>query len=221
MGEDEVAGGGALEGSWGPLEDELQRVIAVEKVRVLGDDAPSAIHVLARPSRRPDEVALDVVSVVLATTPHSVDPGIVSIVQLDEEAPSSRGPARVLLDSVVIATRQGSGWVKLRLRLPNGEIREGSAPASPTREDRARAAVDALLQALEDVLEDMDARVEIDNTIVSPPGAEDLVLLRGTFFERNRPRPVSGSASVVDDTATAAARAVLDALNRHLRFIDA
>lgn len=215
-----VAGG--LDGPWGALESELQRVAAVEKVRVLGETAPSAIHIVASPVRRATQVAEDVCSVVIATTPHSVDPGIVSVVQLDD-APGAfpRANPRPVLDSVVVASKQGSGWVKLRLLLPNGEIREGTASASPTRQDRARAAVDALLQALEGTLDEMEARVEIDKTILSPPGAEDLVLLRGTFFDKNRPRRISGSASVVDDTATAAARALLDAMNRHLRFADA
>ena len=220
MGEGVGAGENGSNGSWGSLESELERVPAVEKVRVIGDVAPRAIHVVARPTRRATQVASDVCSVVIATTPHSVDPRIVSVVQLDDDGPSisSSRPSRLVLDSVVVATKQASGWVKVRLQLPNGEICEGSAPASATRTDRARAAIDAVLQALEETLEQMDARVEIDKTILSPAGAEDLVLLRGTFFDRRRPRPISGSATVADDTATAAARAVLAALNRHLRF---
>jgi len=206
--------------SWIQLEETLQEVPSVERVRVIGDPSPSEIHVLASSARPAKEIARDIHSLASKTLDEDMDSRIVSVVQLDDEHVASKPPrsARPILDSVVVATRQHEGWVKLRLRMPDGTIFEGSAPATSTRESRAYAATSALLQALESVLSEMGAHVEMENVTLYPAGTDGLVLIQGTFVDRAQRRPVSGTAFVVDDAASAAARALLDALNRQLRF---
>ena len=205
---------------WGYLERTLQEVPAVERVRVIGEARPSEIHILATPARPAKEIARDVHSLASTTLNEEMDSRIVSVVQLDDddESRDAKRRARPILDSVVVATKQQEGWVKLRLRCPDGTVTEGSAPAAATREGRAYAATTALLQALEGVLADMGAHVEMENVILYPAGADGLVLIQGIFVDKTQRRQVSGSAFVVDDAATAAARALLDALNRQLTF---
>lgn len=206
--------------TWSHLEERLQDVASVERVRVIGDRTPSEIHVLAAATRPAKEIAREVHSLASTTLSAELDSRIVSVVQLDNDVERSEPPryGRPVLDSVVVATKQTEGWVKLRLRCPDGTIAEGSASATATREGRAYAATDALLQALQGVLAEMEAHVELENVILYPAGTDGLVLIQGTFVDRTQRRPVSGTAFIVDDTATAAARALLDALNRQLRF---
>lgn len=204
---------------WDQLERTLREVPAVERVRVFGESTPSEIHVVASVARPAKDIARDVHALTSTTLKEEVDSRIVSVVQLgDEELSPHRRCARPILDSVVVGMKRDEGWVKLRLRCPDGTITEGNAPARATREGRAHAAVSASLQALKNVLADMDAHVEMENVILYPAGTDDLVLIHATFVERAQRRPVSGTAFIVDDTATAAARALLDALNRQLRF---
>ena len=202
---------------WSELESALLRVAAVQKARVIGNGTPEEIHVLADDSRPAKQIAKDVHEVVTDALDTKIDPRIVSVVQLEEDGERPRSP-RPILDSVVVASKQQSGWVRLRLRLPDGEIVEGAAAATGTREGRAKAAVTALLQALERVLQDMGARVELEKVELYPAGNDGLVLIQVAYSDGTRRIPLSGTASVVDDAATAAARALLDALNRQFRF---
>lgn len=202
---------------WNDLESAMERVEAVEKARVIGTQTPEEIHVLAAGTRLAKEIAKEVHAVVTDALDTKIDPRIVSVVQLEGDLDRSRCP-RPILDSVVVASKQETGWVRLRLRLPNGDIAEGSAAAGGTREGRAKAAATALLQALERVLQDMGASVALEKVELYPAGSDGLVLIQIVYSDSSRRVPLSGTASVVDDAATAAARALLDALNRQFRF---
>jgi len=206
--------------AWADLEATLRRVAAVEDVRVRGSLIPNDIRVVATADRDPHEVINDVVSVVSATTNHSIDPADVSLVQLRPPRLDTQRSTRAVIDAVVVATRQETGWVKVRVRLPNGVVHEGSAPTAAMREQRAAGAVEAVLDALGPLLHELGIRVQLDAPALYPVGTETLVVVHGTVVQQQRLVRVSGSAFVVDDTPTAAARASLDALNRHLRLSD-
>ena len=172
---------------WDALERALQRVPGVEKARVIGNGIPQEIHVLATGTRPAKQIAKDVHSVVAGALDEAIDPRIVSVVQLDEEEVRQSGRCpRPVLDSVVVATKQQAGWVRLRLRLPNGDITEGAAAAGATREGRAKAAATALLQALERVFQEMDVRVELEKVVLYPAGNDGLVLIQAVFSDSSR-----------------------------------
>lgn len=140
--------------------------------------------------------------------------------QVDEQ-PTSNGSSdvhRLVLDRVVLASKGDAGWVKVGLRWPNGQSTEGAGVAGATRDARARGATVALLDALSPVLEEMGAKVDIDHLLIHPVGSHDSVLVRAVFYEGGSTTPLVGSALVVDDVATAAVRATLQALNRKLRL---
>lgn len=212
----------ATNGRFSELEDALQQITGVSKVHVVGEDAPSEIHVIAQSGRSPKQIVRDIQSVATAAVGITVDHRVVSIVQLEDGDvnPESPEPPRTILDSVVVASRKNAGWVKVRLRLPNDEVHEGTAPSANAKEGRAKAAVAALLQSLEAPLAENGGRVEIEQVMVYQLGTEGLVWLTGTYTQNRSITPISGAAIIVDDTATAAACAALHALNRVLRFGD-
>ena len=220
------------------LEEELLRVPGVRSARVVGGDVPSEIHIVTTSKRSPKQVVRDVQSLAAAGFGMPIDHRIVSVVQLDEPpappppperqvdlsdgevlqgSPRSNGH-RLVLERVVLASKGDSGWVKVALRWPDGRTTEGAGSAGSTRDARARGASTALLQALGPILEAKQAKVDVDHVLIHRVGSSDSVLVRAVFYERGSVTPLVGSALVYDDVATAAVRAILQAINRKLRL---
>jgi hypothetical protein len=208
------------------LEDDLQRVPGVRNARVVGVDTPSEIHIVATPERSPKQVVRDVQSLASAGFGLTIDHRIVSVVQLAEaesEATAAEGatPAsddeRPVLESVVLATKGATGWVKVTLRWPGGDTTEGAGATTATREARARGATIALLRALEPALAARTAKLDVEQVLIHRIGSGECVLVRGLYSEAGTNTPVVGSALIQDDVATAAVHALLHAINRKLQ----
>jgi hypothetical protein len=210
------------------LEDDLQRVPGVRNARVVGVDSPSEIHIVATPDRSPKQVVRDVQSLASAGFGLTIDHRIVSVVQLaddaePEPAPQAAAPEpnpkdeRPLLDSVVLASKGSTGWVKVTLRWPGGETTEGAGATTATREARARGATIALLRALEPALAARGAKLDVEQVLVHRIGSGECVLVRGLYAEGGTNTPVVGSGLIHDDVATAAVHALLHAINRKLQ----
>ena len=138
-----------------------------------------------------------------------------------DEAAETNGHSdahRLVLDRVVLASKGDAGWVKVGLKWPDGEVTEGAGIAGSTRDARARGASTALLHALTPALSAMDAKIDIDHLLIHRVGENDSVLVRAMFYQRGASTPLVGSALVHDDVATAAVRAILQAVNRKLRL---
>ncbi len=220
------------------LERDLLRVPGVTSVRVVGEDTPSEIHVVATSKRSPKQVVRDVQSLAAAGFGMPIDHRIVSVVQLNEVAPpppppppaavdirpekpeSEATPAkqRLILERVVLASKGDSGWVKVALRWPDGTTTEGAGAAGSSREARARGAAQALLQALQPALGPIGTKLDVDQVLLQPLGTNDSVLARVVLYDRGIATPLVGSALVYDDVATAAVRAILQSINRKLRL---
>jgi hypothetical protein len=203
------------------LEQDLRKVQGVKSARVVGDDEPSEIHIVASLQRSPKQVVRDVQSLAAARFGMPIDHRIVSVVQLDEDAPQAvPGPTeaarRPRLERVVLASKGEAGWVKVALQWPHGDTTEGAGAAGATRETRARGATVALLQALDPVLQARRARLDVDHVLIHRVGASDSVLVRAVFYSGGGPLPLMGSAIIYDDVATAAVQALLQAVNRKL-----
>jgi hypothetical protein len=215
------------------LEEDLTRVPGITSARIVGDESPTEIHIVATHARSPKQLVRDVQSLAQAGFGLSIDHRIVSVVQLKESSdgdrtinldtdeapppPPSARSHRPLLERVVFATKGSSGWVKVALRWPDGEITEGAGAAAGSREARARGATVATLNALEPVLSSLGASLEIDHVLVHRIGQNDAVLVRAMFYDGSSSIPMVGSAVVQDDVATASVRAVLHAINRKLQ----
>lgn len=202
------------------LEEELRKIPGVTAGRVAGEERPSEIHIVASPERPPKQIVRDVQSLSAATFAMPIDHRIVSIVQLEENSSppldASVNGHRPVIERLVVASKSDGGWVKIAIRWPNGATTEGAAFADQSRDSRARASIQAAGKALEPALRERGAHLDVDHVSVQRLGNEDSVVVRGVFHERGMQTRVLGSALVQDDAATAAARAVLDAVNRKL-----
>lgn len=208
------------------LENDLQRIPGIKQARVIGMGSPSEIHVVATRDRPPKQVVRDVQSLASAGFGITIDHRIVSVVQLgdgeealpevrldDQPVPEVYRPA---LDRVVFASKGHSGWVKVGLRWPDGNMTQGAASAGATREARARGATQAVVQALEPALTKLGAGLDVDHVTLQRLGDEASVLVQAVFHDKGVPTPLVGSALIYDDVASAAVRAVLQAVNRKL-----
>jgi hypothetical protein len=198
------------------LEADLRRIQGVSSARIVGEKEPSEIHIVASTGRSPKQIVRDVQSLATARFGIAIDHRIVSVVQLDEEpsAPAARG--RAMIDRVVLASKGDGGWVKVALQWPDGEATEGAGSAGSTREGRARGAATALIQALDSVIAKRAGRLDADHVAILPLGPEDTVVVRAIYREGGSSTTLVGCALIEDDVATAAVRALLQAINRRL-----
>ena len=218
------------------LEGDLEKIQGVTGVRIVGEEAPAEIHIVATPARNAKQIVRDVQSLATTNLGQPIDHRIVSVVQLEEEraaaaaaqpAPSApqevvakngeaERPARIALDQVITASKAAEGWVRIFLRTIEGKTVEGAAITGRHRDDRARGAVAALLRALSSTLGQLNARVEVEQILVQSDIAKPSVQVRAVFDSQGSRTPLVGSALIEDDVASAAARALLQALNRKL-----
>ncbi|MEA2516206.1 MAG: hypothetical protein QOG16_44 [Actinomycetota bacterium] len=196
------------------LEDDLEKIQGVTGVRVVGDEAPSEIHIVATNARPPKQIVRDVQSLSTTSLGEPIDHRIVSVVQLEEDKSEQISQQRIVLDQVITASKLKDGWVRVTLRLPNDETAEGAALVGTSREERARGAAAAVIKALETRLKGMQSRLSLESATIHNDSLGASVQTRCTMHTPTQEIVLVGAALVEDDIATAAARAVLQSLNR-------
>jgi hypothetical protein len=206
------------------VEDDLLRIPGVMSASVVGDGPPKEIHIVATSERSAKQIVRDVQSLTSARFGLSIDHRIVSVVQLGENQLRSPQPdegeaQRPLIDQVVFASKGNTGWVKVTLQWPNGELTEGAEAAGVTRESRARSAAMAVRRALDSWLAKNNAALDVEDVIMQQLGTSDSVTIRLVVHEEGGSTALVGSALVYDDIATAAVHATLHALNRKFRLV--
>lgn len=200
------------------LEDDLEKIQGVTGVRVVGEERPTEIHVVATGGRAPKQIVRDVQSLATTNLGEPIDHRIVSVVQLDEApaiAATNGQPHRTILEQVVTASKGIEGWIRVTLRMPDETRVEGAVMAGPTRDERARGAVAATVRALKGRLDGLGVRIDVETIGIqhdSPPA----VHVRANMLAGGSKTLLMGAAAIEDDVATAAARALLHAVNRKL-----
>ncbi len=197
------------------LENELEKIHGVTGVRVVGEEAPSEIHIVATNERPPKQIVRDVQSLTTTNLGETIDHRIVSVVQLDE-APSEDVTERIVLDQVVTASRRKDSWVRVTLRLGGDQVAEGAVLTGTSREERARDAVAAVIKALQPRLEVIGARLSLQNLLVHNDPHTPSVQTRAELKTTSHHTVLIGAAAIEDDIATAAARAFLQSINRKI-----
>lgn len=205
------------------LEDELEKIQGVTGVRIIGDEAPSEIHVVATTERPPKQIVRDVQSLTTTNLGEPIDHRIVSVVQVDDgpgatngEAPKNGAAERIVIDQVITASKVKGGWIRVYLKLPGGQAAEGAALTGMAREERARAAIQAATKALQPRLDAMGARLALQNLVVQNDVQSTSVQIRCALYTEDHHGTLIGAAVIEDDVATAAVRALLQAINRKL-----
>ena len=200
------------------LEDGLKKIPGVSGVKVVGQDQPTEIHVVASAERQPKQLVRDVQSLAAAGFGLAIDHRIVSVVQVAENAVSTNGhrPPRILIDRVEVTKGRDSEWVKVILTHPSGDVSEGSCTGGGSRLGRGKAAVIATLRALDATLAERKASVDLESLTIQRVDVADIVCVRAAFYEGGVSISLLGSAAIDDDIASASIKALLQALNRKL-----
>lgn len=200
------------------------RVPGVKSARVTGDAAPSEIHIVASHERSPKQLVRDVQSLASAGFGMPIDHRIVSIVQLEDDpdpirivsTENGRSSHRPELERVIFASKAGRAWIKVIMKWPDGSTTEGVSTAEGPREARSRAAVDAVLRAVQPFVEKKNAKIDIPHVLLHQIGIQESVVVQGSYTDTGGSMPIVGSAVVHDDISTASVHALLHALNRKL-----
>jgi hypothetical protein len=197
------------------LEADLTKIPGIQRASVIGEHSPTEIHVVAAADRPPKQVVRDVQSLASAGFGLTIDHRIVSVVQLEhEQVPAET--ARPVVEELIITARGDSGTVEVRLRWPDGQTTSGMHPITSSREGRAKGAVEAVVRALHPVLESRSARVDIGQVVIQRSSLNDSVVVEAHYTHNGALTPLIGSAFIHDDVATAAVKALLQAVNRKL-----
>ena len=198
------------------LQEALTRVPGVESARVGGIDFPTEIHIVSVDRKPSRQFVRDIEALAAAQFGIEIDHRIVSIVQV-ASSPRSVQAGRPSIERVGVGRRDNSEWVEVTLRWPSGDRTSGTGAAGTSREARARGAAAAVLECLDPKLGDKKSTLEIEHvTLHSMSSTSEWVLVHTTFYEASGATPLMGSARIVDDIATAAVRALLNAVNRKL-----
>ena len=202
------------------FQEALLKIPQVQSAQVRGTatGGPREIHVVTSSERTPKQTVRDVQSLAAAAFGVKIDHRIVSVVQIEESHPEEHmSNRRAYIERVGLGTKGTAEWVEVSLRWPNGEQTEGSGAAGKSRSARARGAAAATLECLDRRLSAKKATVEIENIVLHRMGTEEWVLVHCVFYESDGQTSLLGSALIHDDVATAASRALLNAVNRKLR----
>lgn len=199
----------------GELRTAVLKIPGVESANIVGAPTPTEIHIVSRGQRTPKQIVRDVQSLAAASFDLKIDHRIVSIVQLEGD-PASSAASRPRIERVAIGNEGQSEWVEVTLRWPDNESTTGTGSSGRTREGRARGAITAVLECLDKALSAVSAAVEIDHILIQRVGGSDWVLVHAAYYQGTDSIALLGSAAIHDDVATAAARALLNAVNRKL-----
>lgn len=199
------------------LEQALTQLPGVRAASVVtGPDArPTEIHVLAGADKPAKQLVRDVQSLAMAKYDLDIDHRIVSVVQLDldeisDNAATTEGP-RPAMTTVQLRTTHGETEATVVVALGDDTF-EGSATGPSTATGRPRLVARATLEAVRELL---GTPAEVEHAAIAVVGAHTVaVCVVAVVVPRLGEQLLTGSALVRDDEADAAARAVLDALNR-------
>lgn len=149
-------------------------------------------------------------------TPSGFDPSreAVTVLSTGQPGPADHQPARRLaLRQVSVRTERHR--VEVRVSLADGHCHLSGAAYGPgSGSHPLRLAADATLEALDP---ELGTRADVEHVAVLHLGPHQVALaLVALLGDRGREQTVSGSALVRADQTEAVARAVLDALNRHV-----
>jgi hypothetical protein len=206
------------------VEREICRLPDVSIARIVADATGrvTEVHVVAQPGKRPKQIVRDVQSIALASFGLEVDRRVVSVVQLGgagdvEHIPAGNRP------SILAITAEASGLrslVRVTLSRDDDEavgFAEGSIAMTARHRLVATATVDALRQ-----LEPAAECIDVDHAQIVRVGQLDVAVVTVVFVVPPNEQVVAGSAIVrPQQEAEAVARAVLDATNRRLAYVNA
>lgn len=198
------------------LEETLARLTSVDAVRVVIDgDRISEVHVLSRPDKPAKQVVRDVQSLAMARYGANIDRRVVSVVQIQPDDGEGRAGDRPKIIGIEAIPKDSRMTAVVRLGW-RGEEYEGTAVGTVAASARLRLVGEATLRALEQALGG-GPPMALDAIGQPTLGMRDVMVAVVVSQNGTAEQIAVGSALCTDgETAEAAVRAVLDALNRRI-----
>ncbi len=209
------------------IEREICRLPDVSIARLVAEPGGrvSEVHVVALPGKHPKQIVRDVQSIALASFGLELDRRVISVVQLGSnliDEGFGPGPGNGPRPSILAITAEANGLRSLvRVTLVRDDeeavgFAEGSIASTARHRLVATATVDALRQ-----LEPAAECIDVDHAEIVRIGAHDIAVVTIVFVIPPGEQLVSGSAIVrPQQEADAVAKAVLDATNRRLAYVN-
>jgi hypothetical protein len=207
------------------FESDLGKVPGVKSARVVGNGEPSEIHIVASSERTPKQLVRDVQSLAMAGYQLSIDHRIVSVVQLEEDAAGETPAAsnghsngsRPIITYIIAVNDEYGRRVDLGIKWPDGSTSGGVGQLGASKQGRARAGADAMVQAVNIKLSKAGMSADLEHVfLVAASDGAEVVTVRLALSEGGRYQMLLGSANADGDLVAGAARATLHALNRKL-----
>jgi hypothetical protein len=208
------------------FESDLGKVPGVKSARVVGNGEPSEIHIVASSERTPKQLVRDVQSLAMAGYQLSIDHRIVSVVQLEEDAAAETPAAtnghgsnghRPTITYIIAVNDEYGRRVDLGIKWPDGSTSGGVGQLGASKQGRARAGADAMVQAVNIKLTKAGMSADLEHVfLVAASDGAEVVTVRLALSEGGRYQMLLGSANADGDLVAGAARATLHALNRKL-----
>lgn len=189
---------------------------------VPGFDRPiDELHALVVEDRSPKQVVRDVQSVLYTRFDISIDHRVISVVQLAEDDPLATGAGestpRVALTRVSLTQSSSDASVTVVVTDNDGVEHLGAVESEVTAAGQRLAAGTATMQAVDDILAPATSLSLAGLDLVHCGGADVMLSVIEVRAARTM-LTLTGSAVVRRGEIDAAARSVLDALNRVLQM---
>jgi hypothetical protein len=207
------------------IETEIGRLPEVVACRIVADAVgrPLEVHVLAHPGKHPKQVVRDVQSVALASFGVEIDRRIVSVVQLAPTGSTVRdgsGTATARIGVGSIQSQVDGRRITIRVTLSSaGQEATGFAEGANAAATRLRLFSSATLDALRQLDNAADA-MELEDASMVRVGSHDLVVVTLVQVDPPHESQLVGATLARQAPDVAAVRAVLDAVNRRLSYLD-
>ncbi len=197
------------------LEETLTQLDSVEALRiVMSGDRVTEVHVLAAPAKPPKQVVRDIQSLAMARYGTNIDRRVISVVQLGSNSVDLRTPERPALVRIQEQPQESRTTIHVTLEWQNSE-HVGTATGPAAASARFRLIGEATLDAIEAIFTDTPP-LGLDSIGIAAVGMRTVVIAVIVSAGKRDEELVVGSALSSGDDASAAVRAVLDALNRRL-----
>lgn len=177
------------------------------------------IHVLADGSRSPKQVVRDIESAVLVKLGITLDHKRISVAQLGaDEKTLPLNNLRLRLLRIGYSNSGGESTVSISVTLDE-EVFEASASGPGLNQNRLRLTARATLTAIEQYLgvENLFVLSDIKKIHIAN---QEAIIAAISFFRNSREEILLGAVLNTGDDLDGAAKAILDAINRRLIFIE-
>ena len=192
----------------------LKRIRGVIAGTVTADPEPR-VRIVATEQRPAKEIVRDVQSLAAAGYRLSIDHRSITVTSNEADIDAAR-TARPVIAWINVTSELRSIRVDIGLRWAEKETTGGAVATSSVPAARMRAAVEATATALTPILDSRGARLSIESVQPSNLGGRESVIVAALLDDDGGSHPVLGAVYANDDPITSGARALLDAVNRHL-----